>query len=94
MISRRYASTSAAAPAPAINVAPIAVKPKKIGAFRGGFVGFLAGTVLTGFAAYSYLVDEYRTANTVVVGDVVELGNAVKRLEAHVKSLEAKIEKK
>ncbi|KAF5102879.1 hypothetical protein D0Z00_000137 [Geotrichum galactomycetum] len=75
MISRRYASTAAAAPA--VTVAPIAVKPKKIGAFRGG-----------------YLVDEYRTANTVVVGDVVELGNAVKRLEAHVKSLEAKIEKK
>ncbi len=62
--------------------------------FWFSFVGFLAGTVLTGFAAYSYLVDEYRTANTVVVGDVVELGNAVKRLEAHVKSLEAKIEKK
>lgn len=58
------------------------------------FVGFLTGASLTGFSAYYYLVDEYRTANTVVVGDVVALKGAVERLEGHVKTLESRLEKK
>ncbi|VVT44225.1 uncharacterized protein SAPINGB_P000345 [Magnusiomyces paraingens] len=89
---RRFNSTAAAAPAPA----PVSVnikKTKKVGAFRGGFVGFLVGTVLTGAATYTYLLDEYRAANNAVVGEVVSLNQSVSRLEAHVKQLESQIKK-
>lgn len=84
------ASTSAAES----TVAAAVRRPKKVGAFRGGFAGFLAGTVLTGFGAYYYLVEEYRVANTVVVGDVIALNSSIQKLEAHVKALEVKLEKK
>lgn len=50
--------------------------------------------MLAGIAAYYYLVDEYRVANSLVVSDVVALNGAVQRLEAHIKSLEARIDKK
>ncbi|KAG2734533.1 hypothetical protein G9P44_002539 [Scheffersomyces stipitis] len=66
-----------------------AAAPRKVGAFRGGFVGFLLGVTVTGAGSYYYLLDQYRLANTVVVADVVALQNSVSNLEKHVKSLEA-----
>ena len=64
--------------------------PKKVGAFRGIFVGFLTGVTVTGGASYYYLVDEYKNANSVIVSDVVALQNSIAGLEKHVKSLEEK----
>ncbi|KAG7192691.1 uncharacterized protein KQ657_001472 [Scheffersomyces spartinae] len=64
--------------------------PKKVGAFRGIFIGFLTGVTVTGGASYYYLFDEYKNANSVIVTDVVALQNSIAALEKHVKSLEEK----
>lgn len=64
--------------------------PKKIGTFRGGFVGFLLGVTLTGVGSYYYLIDEYKVANNVIVADVVTLQSSIDKLEKHVKALEKK----
>lgn len=69
--------------------APVAT-PKRVGAFRGGFVGFLLGITTTGFGSYYYLIDQYKLANNVVVADVLSLQSSIDNLEKHVKSLEDK----
>ncbi|KAI5958707.1 uncharacterized protein KGF55_005705 [Candida pseudojiufengensis] len=69
--------------------APV-IKTKKVGAFRGGFIGFLLGVTATGAASYYYLLDQYNFANTVVVADIIALQNSIDSLEKHVKSLEEK----
>lgn len=68
--------------------APVA--PKKIGAFRGGFVGFLFGVTATGAASYYYLLDEYTKANNALLIDLFSLKETVENLESHVKALESK----
>lgn len=62
--------------------------PRKVGAFRGGFLGFLVGVTLTGAGSYYYLLEEYKQANNVVVADVVALQSSINNLEKHVKLLE------
>lgn len=62
--------------------------PRKVGAFRGGFLGFLVGVTFTGAGSYYYLLDQYKLANNVVVADVVALQSSIASLEKHVKSLE------
>lgn len=64
--------------------------PKKVGAFRGGFVGFLLGVSVTGVASYYYLLDQYKLTNSVMVGDIVELQNSINNLQKHIKTLEEK----
>ncbi|EMG46555.1 hypothetical protein SBY92_002699 [Candida maltosa Xu316] len=64
--------------------------PKKVGAFRGGFIGFLLGVTTTGAVSYYYLLDQYKLANTVVVADIIALQNSITNLEKHIKSLEEK----
>lgn len=80
LVARSY---STAAP-----VAPVA--PKKVGAFRGGFVGFLLGVSVTGAASYYYFLDEYTKANNALLVDLFSLKETVENLESHVKSLEEK----
>lgn len=63
-------------------------RPKKVGAFRGGFIGFLLGVTVTGGASYYYLLEQYNTANTVVAADIIALQASINNLERHVKSLE------
>lgn len=77
---RSYSTTAA-------NGAPVKVT-KKVGAFRGGFIGFLLGVTTTGALSYYYLLDQYKLANTVVVADIVALQNSISNLEKHIKSLE------
>lgn len=74
------------------STAPPAVSapPKKIGAFRGGFVGFLLGVSATGAASYYYLLDEYTKANNALLIDLFSLKETVENLETHVKALEGK----
>ncbi|KAL4729849.1 hypothetical protein ACLX1H_001878 [Fusarium chlamydosporum] len=43
---------------------------KPLGAFRGGLFGFLLGSFLSGSAAYSYLLKEYKTANDLLTEDI------------------------
>ncbi|ODV63039.1 uncharacterized protein ASCRUDRAFT_74449 [Ascoidea rubescens DSM 1968] len=72
--------------------APIVVKTQskaRVGSFKGGVLGFLFGVTLTGFGSYYYLMDEYRTANSAVVSEVLALQKSIKNLEAQVKVLEA-----
>lgn len=67
-----------------------ATQPRKIGALRGGFTGFLFGVAATGAASYYYLLDEFTKSNNVVLLDLLALNESVKKLENHVKSLEEK----
>ncbi|CAI5759868.1 unnamed protein product [Candida verbasci] len=80
--NKRFASTTTTTP-----LTPVA-KPKKIGAFRGGFIGFLLGVTTTGIGSYYYLLEQYKLANTVVVSDVLALQSSISNLEQHIKSLE------
>lgn len=73
---------------------PIATNPpKKVGGFRGGFLGFLVGVTLTGGASYYYLMDEYKAANKAIVADVLSLEKTIRGLEEHVRALEKKVGK-
>lgn len=63
--------------------------PRKVGAVRGGLLGFLVGVTVTGAGSYYYLLDEYKNANNVVVADVAALQASIASLERHVKALEA-----
>lgn len=72
--------TTAASPA-----APVS---RKVGAVKGGFLGFLLGVTATGAGSYIYLLDEYKSASNVIVADVVALQSSIASLEKHVKSLE------
>lgn len=66
------------------------IRPKKVGAFRGGFIGFLLGVTTTGSLSYYYLLDQYNLSNTVVVSDIIALQNSISNLERHIKTLEEK----
>lgn len=77
--SVRSYTTAAAAPASA---------SRKVGAVKGGFLGFLLGVTATGAGSYFYLLDEYKSANNVIVADVVALQSSIASLEKHVRSLE------
>lgn len=56
-------------------------------------LGFLLGATISGYGAYYYLVDEYRASNNTVLADVIKLENSIRRLEDHVSTVEAKINK-
>lgn len=77
---RAYSTVAPAAPA----------APRRVGAVRGGFLGFLVGVTATGAGSYYYLLDEYKVANNVIVADVAALQSSIASLEKHVKSLEAR----
>lgn len=64
--------------------------PKKVGTFRGGFVGFLLGVTVTGAGCYYYLLDEYTKANNALLVDLFSLKETVENLESHVKGLEGR----
>ncbi|AOW29683.1 hypothetical protein MG5_04208 [Candida albicans P57072] len=86
LIHRSYSTTTTTNGAP-IKVTTTTTR-KKVGAFRGGFIGFLLGVTTTGGLSYYYLLDQYKLANTVVIADIVALQNSITNLEKHIKSLE------
>ncbi|KAJ4173510.1 hypothetical protein NW754_012512 [Fusarium falciforme] len=67
---------------------------KPMGAFRGGLFGFLLGSFLSGSAAYSYLLKEYKTANDLLTEDIYTLQASVTRLSNYVQALETKTQGK
>jgi hypothetical protein len=74
---RRY-STSTVSPAPV----------RRVGALRGGFLGFFVGVSITSAFVYKYIWDDYNTATSVVIKDVLSLSKSIRILEEHVKALE------
>ncbi|KAF2459543.1 hypothetical protein BDY21DRAFT_282127 [Lineolata rhizophorae] len=64
---------------------------KPVGAFRGGLVGFLLGSVMAGAGMYYYVIDEYKVSNELLTEDIFTLQAAVQRIENYVKTLEDKI---
>ncbi|GME93358.1 hypothetical protein B5S28_g1280 [[Candida] boidinii] len=68
--------------------------PRPRGGFKGLLTGFLLGTTITGFGAYYYLLDEYKSASNAVVSDVLVLQKSIRKLEGHVRALEETAEKK
>jgi len=67
---------------------------KPLGAFRGGLFGFLLGSFLSGSAAYSYLLKEYKIANDLLTEDIYTLQASVTRLSNHVQALETRTQGK
>ncbi|KAF4458552.1 lipo leucine-zipper domain-containing [Fusarium albosuccineum] len=68
------------------DAAPLPAR-KPMGAFRGGLFGFLLGSFLSGSAAYSYLLKEYKTANDLLTEDIYALTAAPQTLQASVTRL-------
>ncbi|KAG7736767.1 hypothetical protein KL912_004181 [Ogataea haglerorum] len=53
---------------------------------RGVLLGFFAGVSITGFGAYYYLLDEYKSSSNAVVSDVLLLQKSIRKLESHLRS--------
>ncbi|RGP75472.1 lipo leucine-zipper domain-containing [Fusarium longipes] len=75
------------------DVSPLPAR-KPLGAFRGGLFGFLLGSFLSGSAAYSYLLKEYKTANDLLTEDIYTLQASITRLSNHVQALETRTQGK
>ncbi|RCK64827.1 hypothetical protein Cantr_00670 [Candida viswanathii] len=88
--SRQFVRSSIRAYSTQTTTTATAAPPKKVGAFRGGFIGFLLGVTTTGSLSYYYLLDQYNLSNTVVVSDIIALQNSISNLEKHIKTLEEK----
>ncbi|QEO21949.1 hypothetical_protein [Candidozyma auris] len=86
----RLASNSLCSAARLYSTAAPAPPTKKIGAFRGGFVGFLLGVSVAGTASYYYLLEEYNRNTKIVMLDVISLRESLDALEKHIKNLEEK----
>ncbi|KAM0274905.1 hypothetical protein ACHAQH_007757 [Verticillium albo-atrum] len=108
MASRILAATSRAAPraVPAMRAArsfqtsaslrdavatPLPAR-RPVGAFRGGLLGFFAGSSLAGAGVYSYLVKEYKLSNELLTEDIYALQAAVQRVTVYVQTLEEKMD--
>ncbi|KAF4965376.1 hypothetical protein FSARC_6834 [Fusarium sarcochroum] len=89
-LAARTFSTSARRMADA---APLPAR-KPMGAFRGGLFGFLLGSFLSGSAAYSYLLKEYKIANDLLTEDIYTLQASVTRLSNYVQALETRTQGK
>lgn len=76
--ARRYLT------APAAPVTPT----KKVGAFRGGFVGFFFGVLVAGTASYYYMIEAYNKNTQIVMTDVLSLKESLNALEKHVRTLD------
>lgn len=65
------------------------VKVKRsIGGFRGGITGFLLGFAVSGALGYSYLLNEYQNASTLLLNSVEELQGSTTRITGYVKRIE------
>ncbi|KAB5580033.1 hypothetical protein GE09DRAFT_1080642 [Coniochaeta sp. 2T2.1] len=72
--------------------APVLPARKPVGAFRGGLFGFFFGSTLAGSAVYYYVLQEYKTSNELLTGDIYALQHAVERVSKYLTALEDKME--
>ncbi|KAJ3000451.1 hypothetical protein HDV02_005316 [Globomyces sp. JEL0801] len=63
--------------------APPKVVVQRVGAFRGGLVGFLLGITTAGAAAYVYLLDEYQQSSYTLLSGVEDLQKTTSKLRDH-----------
>lgn len=63
--------------------------PRRVGALRGGFTGFLLGVALTGVAAYYYLFDEYQVGQRALLSDVIKLRQSIQVLREEISELKS-----
>ncbi|BGP43783.1 hypothetical protein JCM10449v2_007840 [Rhodotorula kratochvilovae] len=83
-------------PLPEPPVAPVARVRKPVGAFRGGFIGFLLGLTTIGGYGYFRLLDDYQKASTTLLTSVEELKGSTEQMASHlsrISTLEASLEK-
>jgi len=64
-------------------------RPRRVGALRGGFTGFLFGVTATGAAAYYYLLDEYNAQQQAILADVITLRTSLRELNEQVNALKS-----
>lgn len=64
---------------------------KPVGAFRGGFFGFLLGSFVTSATVYYYVLEDYKISNELLTDDINTLQTSVQRVHKYVQSLEQKI---
>ncbi|KAF7732329.1 hypothetical protein EC973_005225 [Apophysomyces ossiformis] len=62
--------------------------PKKVGAVRGGLVGFLLGVTLAGSAGYYYLLEEYNSASGSLLNSVEELQSSTDKIRDYARRIE------
>ncbi|KAJ9164811.1 hypothetical protein NKR19_g1007 [Coniochaeta hoffmannii] len=74
------------------STAPVLPARKPVGAFRGGLFGFFLGSTLAGSAVYYYVLQEYKTSNELLTGDIYALQHAVERVSKYLSTLEDKME--
>ncbi|CDR45707.1 CYFA0S19e02058g1_1 [Cyberlindnera fabianii] len=91
---RNYATVSTTgtttAATTATPVTATVVPVKRVGAFRGGLLGFFTGVSVTTAVVYFYVLEEYKNSSNVIIKDVVGLTKSIRILEEHVKVLEQK----
>ncbi|KAI9314149.1 hypothetical protein BX666DRAFT_1970799 [Dichotomocladium elegans] len=63
--------------------------PKKVGAVRGGFVGFLLGVTVAGSVGYYYLLEEYNNASDSLLSSVQELQSSTEKVREYARKIEA-----
>ena len=68
---------------------PISRVQRPVGAFRGGFIGFLLGMTAVGGFGYMQLLDDYSRASNLLLASVEELRKTTGQVKAHKHQLEA-----
>ncbi|ORY91240.1 hypothetical protein BCR43DRAFT_100969 [Syncephalastrum racemosum] len=65
------------------------VEKKKVGAVRGGLLGFLSGVTLAGGVGYYYLLEEYNSASASLLNSVQELQSSTEKVREYARKIEA-----
>ncbi|CAO3599069.1 unnamed protein product [Absidia cylindrospora] len=66
-----------------------ASEPKKIGAVKGGFIGFLTGVSLAGAVGYYYLLEEYNSASESLMNSVQDLQQSTEKVRDYAQRIES-----
>ncbi|KAF3480376.1 uncharacterized protein GIQ15_05723 [Arthroderma uncinatum] len=53
-----------------LNATEAVVPGQGLGAFRGGLLGFFAGSTVAGASIYYYILEEFRMSNEALTGDI------------------------
>ncbi|KAJ3305522.1 hypothetical protein HDV03_001388 [Kappamyces sp. JEL0829] len=82
MSTRRFVGTAAfAAPSPKVVV-------HRLG-FRSSLFGFLVGSLLTGFACFEYLIDDYKNQSHSLLSGVEDVSKSTKQIGKQVARIDA-----
>ncbi|KAI8341646.1 hypothetical protein BC941DRAFT_414090 [Chlamydoabsidia padenii] len=67
----------------------VTTEQKKVGAVKGGLIGFLTGVSLAGAIGYYYLLEEYNSASESLMKSVEELQQSTEKVRDYAKRIEA-----